>query len=259
MLVEAAQEWIKALGHGEQIGRVAGRAETEDFLAAIDRIAALEHQADDAERALTADAVQHAARFPPVAPVHVGRREAGGGVGRARARQPDPARTCSEGRDRWLISIPSCAARRRRAAAPRKSATRPGTSCAWRRPACPCLPPSCCPRPGAGAPDAEREPALRRALAEGVARLESRDRAHLRRLAPSSARLRPFGRGDLDAGHDGDGPRRRAERWRPSRARAADRQSAARLGQLSPIDPGLRGGGRGPSHGAVRRSGRRRR
>ena len=46
-----------------QIGRAASRAETEDFLTAIDRIAALEHQADDAERALTATAVQHAQDF----------------------------------------------------------------------------------------------------------------------------------------------------------------------------------------------------
>ena len=38
-------------------------AETEDFLTAIDRIAALEHQADDAERALMATAVQHAQDF----------------------------------------------------------------------------------------------------------------------------------------------------------------------------------------------------
>ena len=38
-------------------------AETEDFLTAIDRIGALEHQADDAQRALTASAVQHARDF----------------------------------------------------------------------------------------------------------------------------------------------------------------------------------------------------
>jgi uncharacterized protein Yka (UPF0111/DUF47 family) len=63
LLVEAAQEWIKALGDGEQIGRVAGREETEDFLAAFDRLAALEHQADDAERALTAEAIRHAKDF----------------------------------------------------------------------------------------------------------------------------------------------------------------------------------------------------
>ena len=63
LLVEASQEWIKALGHATQIGRAASDAETEDFLRAIDRIAALEHQADDAERALAAATVQHAPDF----------------------------------------------------------------------------------------------------------------------------------------------------------------------------------------------------
>jgi uncharacterized protein Yka (UPF0111/DUF47 family) len=63
LLAEASEEWIKALGHATQIGRDASRSETEDFLTAIDRIAALEHQADDAERALAASAVQHAKDF----------------------------------------------------------------------------------------------------------------------------------------------------------------------------------------------------
>jgi len=63
LLVEAAQEWIKALGHATLIGRAVSGAETEDFLTAIDRIAALEHEADDAQRALTASAVQHASDF----------------------------------------------------------------------------------------------------------------------------------------------------------------------------------------------------
>ena len=63
LLAEASQEWIKALGHATQIGRAASHAETEDFLTAIDRIAALEHQADDAERALAATAIQHAQDF----------------------------------------------------------------------------------------------------------------------------------------------------------------------------------------------------
>jgi uncharacterized protein Yka (UPF0111/DUF47 family) len=62
-LVETAQEWIKALGHATLIGRAASGAETEDFLTAIDRIAALEHESDDAQRALTACAVQHAEDF----------------------------------------------------------------------------------------------------------------------------------------------------------------------------------------------------
>jgi uncharacterized protein Yka (UPF0111/DUF47 family) len=63
LLAEASQEWIKALGHATQVGRAAGRAETEDFLTAIDRVSALEHQADDAERALTVSAVGHAKDF----------------------------------------------------------------------------------------------------------------------------------------------------------------------------------------------------
>jgi uncharacterized protein Yka (UPF0111/DUF47 family) len=62
-LVEAAQEWIKALGRASLIGRAASGAETEDFLTAIHRIAALEHEADDAQRALTASAVRHADDF----------------------------------------------------------------------------------------------------------------------------------------------------------------------------------------------------
>ena len=63
LLVETSQEWIKALGHATQIGHAAGRAEAEDFLTAIDRVSALEHQADDAERALTVAAVEHAKDF----------------------------------------------------------------------------------------------------------------------------------------------------------------------------------------------------
>ena len=63
LLAEASQEWIKALGHATQIGLAASPHETEDFLTAIDRLAALEHQADDAERALTAAAIEHAQDF----------------------------------------------------------------------------------------------------------------------------------------------------------------------------------------------------
>jgi uncharacterized protein Yka (UPF0111/DUF47 family) len=62
-VLETAQEWIKALGHATMIGRAASGGETEDFLTAIDRIAALEHEADDAQRALTASAVQYADDF----------------------------------------------------------------------------------------------------------------------------------------------------------------------------------------------------
>jgi uncharacterized protein Yka (UPF0111/DUF47 family) len=63
LLAEASQEWVKAVGHAGQIGQAAGAAETDDFLAAIARIAALEHEADDAERRLSASAIQHASDF----------------------------------------------------------------------------------------------------------------------------------------------------------------------------------------------------
>ncbi|MDP9096838.1 MAG: DUF47 family protein [Pseudomonadota bacterium] len=63
LLVTASQEWVKAVGHAGQIGDAKGVAGTEDFLTAIARIAALEHEADDAERSLAASAVQHAGDF----------------------------------------------------------------------------------------------------------------------------------------------------------------------------------------------------
>ncbi len=63
LVATAAQEWVKAVGHAGQIGRAPGAAETEDFLAAIARISALEHEADDAQRSLAASAVKHAGDF----------------------------------------------------------------------------------------------------------------------------------------------------------------------------------------------------
>lgn len=63
MLAEASQEWIKAVGHATQIGFAASALETEDFLTSIDRLASLEHKADDAERTLTVMAVEHAQDF----------------------------------------------------------------------------------------------------------------------------------------------------------------------------------------------------
>jgi uncharacterized protein Yka (UPF0111/DUF47 family) len=63
LLAEASQEWIKAVGHATQIGLAASALETEDFLAAIDRLGTLERQADDAERALTATAIEDAKDF----------------------------------------------------------------------------------------------------------------------------------------------------------------------------------------------------
>jgi uncharacterized protein Yka (UPF0111/DUF47 family) len=63
LLAEASQEWIKALGHATQAGVAADSLETEDFVASIDRLSALEHQADDAERDVAATAVKHADDF----------------------------------------------------------------------------------------------------------------------------------------------------------------------------------------------------
>jgi hypothetical protein len=58
LLAEASQEWIKAVGHATQIGLAASALETEDFLAAIDRLGSLERQADKAELALTGTAIE---------------------------------------------------------------------------------------------------------------------------------------------------------------------------------------------------------
>lgn len=63
LLVDASQEWIKTLGHACQIGTAAGNAETEDFLAGLDRISVLEHEADSAERKLASVAFHHAQDF----------------------------------------------------------------------------------------------------------------------------------------------------------------------------------------------------
>lgn len=63
MTLEGVQEWIKALGHAAHVARPGLREDTDDFLTAIDRVAALEHQADDAERRLTTLAIQQSKNF----------------------------------------------------------------------------------------------------------------------------------------------------------------------------------------------------
>jgi uncharacterized protein Yka (UPF0111/DUF47 family) len=63
LLDDTAREWVKALAHAAHVKDPGAAEDTDDFLTAIDRIAALEHQSDDAERALTAAAVRHAADF----------------------------------------------------------------------------------------------------------------------------------------------------------------------------------------------------
>jgi uncharacterized protein Yka (UPF0111/DUF47 family) len=63
LLVDSSQEWIKALGHASQIGNLASSLESEDFLTAIDRITAIEHEADDAQRKVARNAIQESADF----------------------------------------------------------------------------------------------------------------------------------------------------------------------------------------------------
>jgi uncharacterized protein Yka (UPF0111/DUF47 family) len=63
LLVEASQEWLKALLHAAHVEDRSAAGDADDFLVAIDRVAALEHLADEAERTLTAAAVRHAADF----------------------------------------------------------------------------------------------------------------------------------------------------------------------------------------------------
>ncbi|MGA2882227.1 MAG: DUF47 family protein [Bryobacteraceae bacterium] len=68
LLVEDAEEWIKALSHAAHgytprgAGAVAA-GDADDFLIAIDKLCELEHSADDAERALVHAAVQRASNF----------------------------------------------------------------------------------------------------------------------------------------------------------------------------------------------------
>jgi uncharacterized protein Yka (UPF0111/DUF47 family) len=73
LLVDAAQEWIKALGHAAHVSPAAGartqsggtgmQEDAGDFLTAVDSLFDLEHQADDAERTFTHAAVQGARDF----------------------------------------------------------------------------------------------------------------------------------------------------------------------------------------------------
>lgn len=64
-LLEAAQEWIKALSHAAHLDKLSAGAQDDarEFLTAIDALFTLEHRVDDAERALTYLAVQRANDF----------------------------------------------------------------------------------------------------------------------------------------------------------------------------------------------------
>lgn len=68
LLVRSAQEWVKALSHAArgytpESGRASMPGESDEFLIAIDQLSELEHNADDAERALIHSAVQRARNF----------------------------------------------------------------------------------------------------------------------------------------------------------------------------------------------------
>lgn len=63
LLDDTAREWVKALAHAAHVKDPGTAEDTDDFLTAIDHIAALEHKSDNAERALTEAAVRHAADF----------------------------------------------------------------------------------------------------------------------------------------------------------------------------------------------------
>ena len=66
LLLEASEEWIKALSRAARVdrhGRMSAQDDVRDFLTAIDALIALEHRADEAERALTYAAVKGAKDF----------------------------------------------------------------------------------------------------------------------------------------------------------------------------------------------------
>jgi uncharacterized protein Yka (UPF0111/DUF47 family) len=66
LLVDGTQEWIKALSHASHLDRPGGltsQNDVGDFLTAIDALFALEHCADDAQRALTHVVVEKARDF----------------------------------------------------------------------------------------------------------------------------------------------------------------------------------------------------
>jgi uncharacterized protein Yka (UPF0111/DUF47 family) len=63
ILAETTQEWVKAVGHAQHVHRHGARGDADDFLTALDRVAELEHDADDAERAVTVSAMKKATDF----------------------------------------------------------------------------------------------------------------------------------------------------------------------------------------------------
>ena len=263
LLVEATQEWVKALLHAAHAEDRSAAEDADDFLVAIDRIAALEHAADDAERALTATAVRQAADFRSCTCTTAIGAKLEDAHRRVAARRPDAARPCAGRGAGWLTptSASSCPARRCRGRrrGGRQQGVEPDAA-------------------GAGRP-------------AGAARLRAADRLvpHRRAIRPRCARRWPpaspgwkpppgwasasarrpllvsvrSGAAVSMPGHAGDGAGCRPERAQRRGADPADRQSAPGLGQRSPAGAGLcRSRGR-PADRAVRsrvarRGGRRR-
>jgi hypothetical protein len=63
-LVETAQEWVKVLAHATHVHDAHAVEAIDDLLTALDRVVALEHQADNAELLVTEAALrQNAERF----------------------------------------------------------------------------------------------------------------------------------------------------------------------------------------------------
>jgi uncharacterized protein Yka (UPF0111/DUF47 family) len=63
ILAEASQQWVKALANAQHVHRHGARDDVDDFLTSIDRLASLEHDADDEERAVTVAAFSKATDF----------------------------------------------------------------------------------------------------------------------------------------------------------------------------------------------------
>jgi len=66
LLLEGAGEWVRALSHASRVDKPGGAGSQDDirdFLTSVDAVFALEHRADDAERALVYCAVQKASDF----------------------------------------------------------------------------------------------------------------------------------------------------------------------------------------------------
>ena len=62
-MLEAAQEWVKVLADAAHVQEPSSAEAIDDLLTGLDRVSALEHQADDAERLLAESALRHAADF----------------------------------------------------------------------------------------------------------------------------------------------------------------------------------------------------